>query len=66
MRKHYKKLLEIETFKIKDQEMLMLNSMLLKTDKHKDQHNVKNTNYNTNRTLLKEINKSLSLRMFKI
>ena len=40
--------------------------MLLKTDKHKDQHNVKNMNYNTNRTLSKEINKLLSLRMFKI
>jgi hypothetical protein len=66
MRKHYKKPLETEISKIRDQEMHMLNSMLPRMEINKETNNVKNTNYNINKTPSKEINKLPSLRMFKI
>lgn len=40
--------------------------MQLKMEINKETNNVKNMNYNINKTPLKEINKSLLLEMFKI
>jgi hypothetical protein len=66
MKKLFKKQLEIEIFKIKELEMLMLNSVLLKMVISKEVNNVKNMNYNINRTQLKEINKLALSRKFRI
>jgi hypothetical protein len=65
MRKLFKRLLEIETYKRKELEMLMLNSLLLRRVMLKELPNVRSMKYNTNRTHSKEISRSLSSKRFR-
>jgi hypothetical protein len=63
MKRHYKRLSEIETFRIREPEMLMQNSRLPRMVRFNVNRNVMSTRYSTRQIPLRDKSKSLSSRM---